>query len=460
VRPISLVLFVALTSCDVSDPLLGELEAELLGQPPEVTTIVSFGFDDGYDSQLVGADILEGPAGTAAQDSYRGTFFIVSGALRRPSDGPGRLTQADVKALAAAGHEIAGHTLTHQHLPDLALDDPHELRRQVCNDRRALEALGHHPAGFAYPFGENEGAESTVAECGYAYGRDAGGLTLPPGAGARAETVPPLDPFVIRSLPSVDAAGPAGSVARRAADADELRNWVEQVRNSGGGWLNITLHHIRTGCGTLRYCMETSELEAFVAWLRTRPSGVAVRTLGQVMIGDPLVANPSLERTEPNSSPVRPACFWRAGNSSNFPSIQSPGPGRTGAYAEILRPTAAVATPMIQIFENGRDCSLPVVAGRRYEVRAHARALQPPSAPAGATGQCTARLVVSVLQNGTWRVLANSPTAPVAGTWTLLRYISPKVPANATAIAFGVRYAGSSGSAPDLHVDDFAAFER
>jgi hypothetical protein len=115
---------------------------------------------------------------------------------------------------------------------------------------------------------------------------------------------------------------------------------------------------------------------------------------------------------------------------------------------------------MIQIFENGRDCSLPVVSGRRYEVRAFARALQPPTAPTGASGQCIARLVVSVLQGGTWRVLATSPTAPVGATWTPLRFISPAVPPGATAISFGVRYAGSSGSAPDLHVDDFSLVER
>jgi len=453
------LLAAALAGCDGSAPL-AITEQALPWQPAEAIALLSITFDDAHDSQLAAARILEGEPGTAPEDSFRGTFFVVTGALRRDGDPAGRLTAADVQALADAGHEISGHTLNHLSLSALAAVDPYEARRQVCNDRRALQALGVQPVGFAYPKSDDDGAHDLVRDCGYAYARDAGGLVPPALVGVHAETVPPLDPFEIRVAPSIDAAAPAGDLRGELAKAAALEAWLEAIRDTGGGWLSITIHHLRDGCGALRYCMEESELRALVAWLRTHPPGIAVRTFDQVMVGDPLVANPSLEQAAAGTSPVRPACFKRVGLGSNFPAIIAPAPGRTGLYAEILRPTTGVPHPMIEIDPTGRGCAIPVTRGRRYDVRAFARAQQPPSAPPDATGTALARAVVMMQVDGQWLPPVDGPAIAVGDAWTPVSFITEPVPAGVTALAFGVRYADATGARPDLHVDDLSVVER
>jgi peptidoglycan/xylan/chitin deacetylase (PgdA/CDA1 family) len=452
---LALLLLVPLAACESAETT-SVSTAPLAWQPPEATTILTFTFDDANDSLLVAAAILEGNDSTPPEDSYRGTFFIITGQLRRPGDAAGHFTPADVAALAAGGHEIGGHSLNHLDLTALAASDPYELRRQICNDRRALQAIGVEPIGFAYPKSLDDGAHEAVAACGYRYARDAGGLVLHTQSGLHAESVPPLDPLEIRALPSIDAAAPPGDPRRDSAHAAVLEAWIESVRDSGGGWLPITIHHMRESCGDLHYCMETGELQALVDWLRTEPPGIAVRTMDQVMLGDVLVANPSLEVPNPTSSPQRPSCFKRTGKSSNFPSITTPAPGRTGSYAEALRPTGSSPNPMIGIDPAGRGCPLPVHPGRHHDVRAYARAVQPP----GTTGSATAALAVSVQIDGAWQSFSTGPALPVGADWSQLSYVTPTIPAVATAITYGVQYAGSTDTAPDILVDDFSIVER
>lgn len=456
-RPALVVLCLAgLVGCEEMETSLYPEAAALLWQPAEANTIVSFTFDDAYASHRVGAQILAGDASTPRQDSFRGTFFVVSGYLRRPGDGAGRLSPDDVREMYAEGHEIGGHTLGHVSLSDLADRDPYELRRQICNDRRALEALGVNPVGFAYPLSDNDGAEDAVRECGYAYARDADGLTMPPRTGAYAETVPPGDPYEIDALPSISATAPSGDVRRLASQASSLRAWIEHVRDSGGGWITVTIHHLEPSCDGIAFCMEEAELRAIVAWLRTRPSRIAVRTMAQAMLGDALVANPSFEKLNASASPVRPLCFKRVGLSSNFPAISAPGPGRTGGYAEILRPTAGVPRPGIEIDRLGRACPLPVLAGRRYDVRAFVRRVQ----PAGGSGTASAQLTVAVEVDGAWQSLATSPSFAAGTSFAQIGFVTPPMPDGATAMVFGVQYASSTGTRPDLHVDDLSVVER
>src|SRR3954452_17453628 len=125
-------------------------------------TIVSIEFDDGQGQQAV-APVL-------ARHDVHATFFLNTGKLGTP----GYFTWQDVQALAAAGHEIAGHTLTHR---DLASLSAAEQAREICNDRVALIAHGFHPVDLAYPFGSYTRRTEQIAErCGYAYGRAAWGL--------------------------------------------------------------------------------------------------------------------------------------------------------------------------------------------------------------------------------------------------------------------------------------------
>ena len=76
----------------------------------------------------------------------KGTFNLNSGAFGREQN-----LRADEVAKLFAGHEVAIHTVTHPHLPNI---DPSAAALEVLEDRKALEDLVGYPVrGMAYPFG-------------------------------------------------------------------------------------------------------------------------------------------------------------------------------------------------------------------------------------------------------------------------------------------------------------------
>src|ERR1700709_1526000 len=89
-------------------------------------TIVSLEFDDSWSNAILAQPLLEA-------NGLHATFFINSGFLGRSN----RLTLADAHALAAAGNEIAGHTVDHPHLTTLS---PAAQMHEICDDRDALLA--------------------------------------------------------------------------------------------------------------------------------------------------------------------------------------------------------------------------------------------------------------------------------------------------------------------------------
>jgi hypothetical protein len=115
---------------------------------------------------------------------------------------------------------------------------------------------------------------------------------------------------------------------------------------------------------------------------------------------------------------------------------------------------------MIEIEPLGRGCALPVAVGRRAEVRAFVRALQPPTAPPGASGQVLAQVVVGFQLGDAWQTVAASSPQAIGTEWTAIRFVTEPPPPGATAMVFGIQYAGSTGAPPDLHVDDFSVTER
>jgi len=81
------------------------------------------------------------------------------------------MTWDDVRALAAAGVEVGGHTVSHPILSKLPADaQAAEIRGCADSLRRGL---GRAPASFAYPFGRNWDFDATSA----AAARDAGFVT-------------------------------------------------------------------------------------------------------------------------------------------------------------------------------------------------------------------------------------------------------------------------------------------
>jgi peptidoglycan/xylan/chitin deacetylase (PgdA/CDA1 family) len=115
---------------------------------------VNLTFDDGVADQIVGQQLLQ-------QHGMVGTFNINSSFI----DLPGYMTRAQLDDLKSNGHEIGGHTVSHQLLPALSAD---EQNHQICQDRDTLMSWGHDVTSFAYPFAElNATTKSIVPQCGY-----------------------------------------------------------------------------------------------------------------------------------------------------------------------------------------------------------------------------------------------------------------------------------------------------
>jgi peptidoglycan-N-acetylglucosamine deacetylase len=105
----------------------------------------------------------------------KGTFHLNSGFLRRPGQehaGTGMAPYIETAEVAAlyAGHEVAGHTLTHPWLDRL---DAAQVAQEVLEDRKNLEDLVGYPVrGMAYPYGAyNRRVMEVLRAVGVVYAR-------------------------------------------------------------------------------------------------------------------------------------------------------------------------------------------------------------------------------------------------------------------------------------------------
>lgn len=232
-------------------------------------TVVSLTFDDAYQEHAAAREILDARG-------LKGTFYVNS--PRIVGGNSLYLNRAQLDSLAAAGHEVGGHTLDHSNLTHLTAA---EMRRQICDDRRALIDLGITPVSLAYPYGASDAAVQEAArDCGYANARIVGRLSC---AGCpTAETLPPANPFAVRTPGSV----------RAGTTLAEMQQLVIDAEQSGGGWVPFVFHRICDGC--IVYSVSAANLGAFADWLRDRASrGTVVLTVAQAMGGAPPPLHPA-----------------------------------------------------------------------------------------------------------------------------------------------------------------------
>ncbi|WP_351235999.1 polysaccharide deacetylase family protein [Streptomyces sp. NPDC002133] len=114
--------------------------------PPRPVLIT---FDDGYEG------VHRHALPVLAKHGFASTLFVSTGWLRGEHETGGALdTMLDwdqVRALAAAGTEIGGHTHTHPQLDQL---DDRRLRFETLRCREIIAGeLGTAPLSFAYPYG-------------------------------------------------------------------------------------------------------------------------------------------------------------------------------------------------------------------------------------------------------------------------------------------------------------------
>ncbi len=381
-------------------------------------TVVTLTFDDGNADQLNAAQILN-------NNGLKGTFFIPSGAVGTPN----YMTLANLQALAAAGHEIAGHTVTHPDLTTLTTD---EATRQICNDRVNLSNWGFRVTNFAYPFAaENATIQGIVKNCGYNSARGLGDIrTRFSCAGCPlAETIPPANPYNTAAPDEEDSSWTLADLQKSVTQAE-----------AGGGWVQLTFHHVAAS-STDPLNITPNLLTQFVTWLKARPATTTVKTVDQVIggtvkaivsgpavppqaTGGNLVKNPSLE-TLANGAPQ---CWQAGGYGTNTAAFSTVSPGHTGSMAERLVVTnyANGDAKFLPSLDLG-GCSPVATAGHSYNL--------------GAWYKSTANTQFALYYRtgvGSWVYWTSSPWFAAATTFQKASWTTPALPAGASGISFGL----------------------
>ncbi|HST80767.1 MAG TPA: polysaccharide deacetylase family protein [Kineosporiaceae bacterium] len=114
--------------------------------PPQAPSVL-FTFDDGY------ADVLEVAVPAMQDRGISATFFVCTGLLGQRSENPAEnyLSWSNVGELAAAGHTIAAHGVTHRPLPDLSQEEVDSEVRDSLTQLR--ERAGVTLPAYAFPYG-------------------------------------------------------------------------------------------------------------------------------------------------------------------------------------------------------------------------------------------------------------------------------------------------------------------
>jgi polysaccharide deacetylase len=198
---------------------------------------------------------------------FPATYYVNSGSI----DTAGHLTRTQLTTLSQAGNEIASHTVDHVNIKKLKLAD---ARFQVCQDRVNLASHGFQPESLAYPFGAFDSAAETqvVQYCGDNSARGVRGVN---DRRVFAETIPPLNAYATRTPPD----------PKQGTTVATIEGYVTSAEQNGGGWVQLTFHHICGGCDA--YSITTANMQSLVDWLSTQVTSgaVAVETTGQVIGG-------------------------------------------------------------------------------------------------------------------------------------------------------------------------------
>jgi peptidoglycan/xylan/chitin deacetylase (PgdA/CDA1 family) len=405
--------------------------------------VITLTYDDANGDQVAAAQILNAAG-------LKGTFYTPSGYL----DAAGYMTKAQALALQAAGNEIAGHTVTH---PDLAQMGADEVKRQICNDRVNLTNMGFRITSFAYPFASlTPAVEQTVKDCGFNSARGLGDLESKVAGTAGlgfAETIPPADPWLTKAPDEVD----------NTWTLLDLQNLVTKAE-PGGGWVQITFHHIGAGTDATTgiadpLTISTDVYTQFITWLAAQQSAgtISVKTVDQVIGGtvQPPVAgpaapaplttgnlfqNPSLETAGPVATGL-PQCWAAGGFGTNTRTFTTVTPGHTGTAAEQMVMSAYTNGDgkLLPTLDLG-ECAPSAIPGHTYTMKAWYQSTAP-----------TQFELYYRTGLGTWNYWTASPQVPAATAWTQTTWTSPAVPAGASAISMGLNLV----SAGTLTTDDY-----
>jgi peptidoglycan/xylan/chitin deacetylase (PgdA/CDA1 family) len=384
-------------------------------------TIISLTFDDGWADQQTAA-------ATMKNSGLHGTFFAISGLIGQP----GYMTSANLQQLVADGNEIGGHTVTH---PDLVNLPPDEVKRQVCNGRVALMNLGFKVTSFAYPFASQDAAVQTIVKnCGFNSARGLGDLasrndpSLP-----AAETIPPANPYDTKAPDQVDSNW----------TLQDLENSVTNAQAAGGGWVQLTFHHIATGTPPST-TISPDLFSQFSSWLAQQQAAgsIAVKTVDQVIGGavQPAVSGPAAPPPPPAGTNMIqnpgletlangiPQCWAAGGFGTNTPAFSVVSPGHTGNNAEQVTLTGYVDgdAKLLPALDLG-GCSPAGTPGHTYTLSAWYK-----------SSVITQFELYYRTDTGYWTYWTASPQYLANSNWTQITWTTPALPAGASGLSYGL----------------------
>jgi peptidoglycan/xylan/chitin deacetylase (PgdA/CDA1 family) len=418
-------------------------------------TVVTLTFDDANADQIPAAAKINALG-------MPGTFFLPSGYMNRPN----YMTTAQAQALQAAGNEIGGHSVTHA---DLAAVGPDELARQVCGDRATLSGYGLDVQNFAYPFASsNPSAEAAVAACNYNSARGLGDIRSKV-AGSEtfpfAESLTPANPFYTGAPDQLD----------ETWTLADIQTLVTQAQANGGGWVQLTFHHIGTGIDPVSgvkdpLTVSTDVFNQFADWLANQEATnttnpVQVKTVKEVInqptkavIAGPaapapqttgnLIKNPSLETPGLNGS-LLPRCWQGGGYGTNTRTFSNVSPGHAGtataAQQLVVSGYATGDGKLLPQLDTG-ECAPSATPGHVYEAKAWYKAV-------GGVTQFDAHYRTA---QGAWVYWTSSPWFAASDTWVQAKWDTPAVPADATAISIGLNLFANG----TLTTDDYELYDK
>ncbi len=389
---------------------------------PPPLTLVSLTFDDGL-TQSPAHDLL-------ASHGLHGTFYVNSDLINVGS----YLKKFELDALYADGNEIGGHTIGHANLATLS---DAAQQTAICNDMQNLVNWGYDIHSFAYPYGATGPNTRGIVAAGcpevgaYESARGVGGLF----SGTEclncplSEAIPSGNPYHISTNKSVDT----------TTTLDDLKGYVTQAENSGGGWVVLMFHRICDACVPLSVSQAT--LDAFFSWLDGRQlQNTYVRTVHQVMSGDhpPLTQpalstnvlfNPSLE--DDANGDNKADCWDRDGYGVNGSTWTRTSDAHTGSFADRLEITSFTSgdRKLLPAMDAGQPtgCAPAVTPGELYQLGIWYKS-DVPAFP----------VLFYLDANDVWQYWRDGPQVAAAADWTQMSYAPPAIPNGAKAISFGL----------------------
>jgi hypothetical protein len=377
------------------------------------TTVVSLTFDNGWENQMTAAADM-------AAAGLHGTFYVPSGYIGQA----GYMSLGDLQTLVTDGDEIGGKTVNNSDLTAMTqsgtASGTAEATREICEGRNVLLADGFNVTDFAYPFADFLAADEPLAQaCGFNSARGVGSLADAQPNGCTfpdcpyAETIPPTDPYSIRTP---DDAEVTTTVA-------ELETDVTNAENNGGGLLAFSFHQIcdtsTTGCDPI-FSWSPENFSEFATWLAAQQTSgaISVQTVQQVVGGTEQAA------VTPSAVPAAGIGVNAAPNASltngltitGSPSTLSSTVDTPVTYSVSVSEGGATPTGTVLISDgNGNTCSITTyTAGSGSCVITEPATITPDTATATYSGDANYAGTQPTLTASTTEVVA--PATPAAAT--------------------------------------------